>query len=194
MKYFESLSSYLSILLLFAFISSACHSKDGQTDNSYEDSVRIKAEAFFETFAERSDWDKMCSFYREDVQFKDVMLQLDLDSLWQLKRFYKWDEEGDRFKKLFPEQKHLEVVSLVVDGDLAVAKGHLNPFYYDGELIDVEWGMDFTIWLRFDDSLKIIEQIDWFEYDPVVQESTIERCREFGFETTPEWLDLSRDN
>ena len=165
------------------------------TDNtSYEDTVRAMANSYFQTFAERSDWEKMCSFYREDVKFKDVMLQLDLDSLWQLKRFYKWDEEGDRFKKLFPEQKHLEVISLAVDGDLAVAKGHLNPFYYDGELIDVEWGMDFTIWLRFDDSLKIIEQIDWFEYDPIVLESTIKRCEEIGFETTPEWLDLSRDN
>jgi hypothetical protein len=48
--------------------------------------------------------------------------------------------------------------------------------------------------LRFDENLKIIEQIDWMEYDPVTLENTIKRCRENGFEAIPDWLDLSRDD
>ncbi len=157
----------------------------------YEEAVRNEAINYFDTFADRSDWDKFCSFYREDLLFKDITLQLELDSLWKFKRFYKWDEEGDRFKKLYPEQKHLNVQSLVVEGNTVAAKGHLNPFYYDGALIDLEWGMEFTIWLTFDENLKIIEQIDWMEYDAGTLENTIQRINKNGIEAIPDWLDLS---
>ncbi len=177
----------LGILLLL----NSCDQTGSTNTNDFEQTVRSEALEYFETFADRSDWDKLCSFYREDVHFKDIMLQLDLDSLWKFKRFYKWDEEGDRFKKMFPDQKHLQLQSLVVEGNTAVGKGNINPFYYDGALVDTEWGMEFTIWLRFDENLKIIEQIDWIEYDPFTLENTIKRCRENGFEAIPDWLDLS---
>lgn len=177
------------LCLVLIVIVTACNSENKR---SYEQEVRLKAKDYFNTFSERSDWEKLCSFYREDLKFKDVLLQLELDSLWKFKRFYKWDEEGDRFKKLSPDQEHLGLQSLVVEGNMAVARGRVNPFYYDGALIDSEWGMDFTIWLYFDEDLKIIEQHDWMEYDPFVLESTIKRCRENGFEAIPDWLDLSR--
>ncbi len=176
------------------FLAIGCNQTKTSDTSDFEQAVRSEAIKYFDTFAERSDWDKLCSFYREDVHFRDIMLQLELDSLWKFKRFYKWDEEGDRFKKLSPEQKHLNVQSLVVEGNTVACRGHLNPFYYDGVLVDSEWGMAFTIWLRFDENLKIIEQIDWMEYDPVTLENTIKRCRENGFEAIPDWLDLSRDD
>lgn len=177
------------IAILFAIHS--CHQTKPANDTQFEQAIRNEATAYFETFAERSDWDKFCSFYREDVHFKDVTLQLDLDSLWQLKRFYQWDKEVDRFKKMSPEQKHLNLQSLVVDGNIVVGKGHFNPFYYDEVLVDSEWGMEFTIWLRFDKNLKIVEQIDWMEYDPYTLENIIKRYKENGIEAIPEWLDLS---
>ncbi len=191
MKNGNSLLRWLAyIALLLAVVS--CHQSKIANNDDFEQDVRNKSLEFFETFAERTDWDKFCSFYSEDVHFKDITLQLDLDSLWKLKRFYKWDEEGDRFKKMSPEQKHLNLESLVVEGNTVAGKGHLNPFYYDGNLINPDWGMEFTIWLRFDENLKITEQIDWMEYDPFTLESTIKRCRENGFEAIPDWLDLSR--
>ncbi|SFR34021.1 hypothetical protein SAMN04490243_0767 [Robiginitalea myxolifaciens] len=179
--------------MAFLLTAIGCNQTKTHKENDLEKAVRSKAQQYFETYAERTDWSKFCSYYREDFLFKDIILQLELDSLWKFKRFYKWDEEGDRFQKMFPEQKTLDLNSLVVEGNIAVAKGNVNPFYYDGELIDTEWGMEFTIWLRFDQDLKIIEQIDWIEYDPRVLENTIQRCKENGFEAIPEWLDLSRD-
>ena len=183
----KSLTAGIFIFLSISILN--CQKQD--TPTTYKEKVRQLAEDFFQTFADRTDWKKFCSFYREDVVFKDIILQIDLDSLWQLQRFYKWDEEKNRFKKLFPEQEHLDLESLVVDKNMAVARGHLNPFYYDGELIDNDWGMEFTIWLYFDDHLQIVQQIDWFEYDSFTLQSTIERCRKNGFKTVPEWLDLS---
>lgn len=191
MKNSPSFISLLSLLVIL-LIAGSCQEVKKDSTNDIEESVRSEAQAYFDTFSERSDWDKFCSFYQEDLHFKDIMLQLELDSLWKFKRFYKWDEEGDRFKKLSPEQQHLNLQSLVVEGNTAVGKGHLNPFYYDGFLIDSEWGMEFTIWLRFDEDLKIVEQIDWMEYDPGTLENTIKRCKDNGFEAVPDWLDLSR--
>lgn len=180
---------WINLVVTLTCLLFACQNPESQT--TYEIKVREQAAEFFKTFAARSDWEKFCSYYREDVKFQDIILQLDLDSLWQLKRFYRWDEEGERFEKLSAEQEHLDVEVLVVDNNMAVARGHLNPFYYDGNLIDTDWGMEFTIWLYFDDKLNIIRQIDWFEYDSYTLESTIERCRKNGFKTVPEWLDLS---
>ena len=180
---------YVSLFLLFF---TGCRDKESIPSISHTQKVKAKAEDFFETFSDRTDWDKFCSFYREDLEFEDVILQIRLDSLWKFKRFYKWDEEGDRFRKLSKDQPHLTVHTLVVDKNVAVARGHVNPFYYDNQLIDVEWGMDFTIWLYFDNDLKISRQVDWFEYDSNVLENMIKRCRENGFEAIPEWLDLSK--
>lgn len=191
MKNSISLINWLQLVVIL-LLTNSCDQTKTANPSDFEQALRSKALAYFETFAERSDWDKLCSFYREDVHFKDIMLQLDLDSLWKFKRFYKWDEEGDRFKKMSPEQKHLSLQALVVEGNTVAGRGHFNPFYYDKTLINPEWGMEFTIWLRFDENLRIIEQIDWIEYDPITLESTIKRCKENGFEAIPDWLDLSK--
>ena len=148
---------------------------------------------FFETFAQRADWDKFCSFYRDDLVFEDVLLQIKLDSLWQFKKFYKWDEEGGNFRKLTPEQKHVEIDALVVNDSMAIGYGHLNPFYYYDQLIEEKWGMKVNFILYFDDDLKIKKQVDWIEYHDDVLESVINRYRSQGIEKLPDWLDLSRE-
>jgi len=163
-----------------------------EKQNSRTEAVRETAEAFFECFAERKDWNTFCSFYTTDMSFEDVSLQVQLDSLWQFKRFYNWPDTVNVFKKLSDDQAHLELSSLVADESIAVGRGHFNPFRYNGELIKADWGMDFTIWLYFDEKLKIKKQVDWIEYDSYTLESTIKRCRKYGHEKTPTWLDLSR--
>ena len=190
----EKMLSHLVLTLCIATALVSCHQGTTDSIQSANSQVEQIVLEYFATFSERSDWDKLCSFYREDVEFIDVMLQLHLDSLWQFKRFYNWDGEGDRFQKLSPDQDHLTLTTVVVDDGTAVARGRVNPFYYDGHLIDTDWGMEFTIWLYFDENIKIIKQIDWMEYDSYTLESMIKRCRENGFEAIPDWLDLSMDS
>lgn len=164
---------------------------ESQTNNSESKSEKVHAVAseYFSTFSERKDWNKLLSFYRDDMTFEDVLLQIQLDSLWQFERFYNWPDTG--FHKLTPDQEHLAIESLVTNDSVAVVRGHLNPFYYYGELVDAEWGMEFTIWLYFDEEFKIKRQVDWFEYDDKVLESIVNRVRKDGLKT-PDWLDLSR--
>ncbi|MEO1260490.1 MAG: hypothetical protein AAFZ15_16965 [Bacteroidota bacterium] len=187
--------SQTSFFLFFLLFLINCQSEKPapQLQNNREKQIETTARDFFKTFADRQDWDRLCSFYREDLEFEDISLQLKLDSLWQFKRFYKWDEEGGNFKKLTPDQEHLTLYSLVANDSIAVARGRVNPFYYYGEMIDVEWGMEFTIWLYFDENLKIKKQVDWMEYGPTVFEAVINRVRENGIDKIPDWLDLSRE-
>lgn len=181
------------IALLLLVFAVSCTQETHEPGTTRQQQVEQQARLFFATFAERSDWGKLCSYYSDDMEFDDIILQLHLDSLWKFKRFYKWDEDEDMFKKLSPTQDHLTIETLVANDSVAVARGRVNPFYYGETRIDVEWGMDFTIWLYFDEALKIRRQVDWMEYDPAVLENMLKRCRENGFEAIPEWLDLSKD-
>lgn len=180
------------LLIVGAVLLTACTSQTLSEQPTRTELVKTKAMDFFQTFADRSDWDKFCSFYREDVAFHDVMLQLKLDSLWKFKRFYDWESADYTFKKLTPDQPHLTVTNLVVNDSSAIATGRFNPFYYNDQLLDTPWGMDFVISLHFDDDLNIVKQTDWIEYDDYVLEAVIERCRKNGHEAVPEWLDLQK--
>ena len=182
--------------LLLLFISSlyiACQPSKVVEQPSRKDQVEQVAKDFFDTFAQREDWEKLCSFYREDLKFEDILLQIKLDSLWQFKKLYKWDEEGNNFRKLTPDQKHVEIDALVVNDSIAIGYGHLNPFYYYDRLIDEKWGMKVNFILYFDENLKIKKQVDWIEYHDDVLESVVNRYRKQGIEKLPDWLDLSRD-
>lgn len=183
----------LLTIFLSLIIFATCQNQSTETQipplETKTEKVHKTATEYFATFSERKDWEKLLSFYREDMTFDDVLLQIHLDSLWQFERFYNWPDTG--FQKLTPNQEHLVIESLVANDSMAVARGHLNPFHYYGELIDSKWGMEFTIWLYFDEHFKIKNQIDWFEYDDTVLESVINRVRKNGLEI-PDWLDLSR--
>ena len=183
-------STFLSVIVLFTIVHLSCTNTATQKQTR-DQMIEARAFEYFKTFAERKDWDKLCSFYREDMTFEDVMLQLHLDSLWQFKRFYKWDEEGDNFRKLADDQDHITIYSLVANDSIAVARGRVNPFYYYDNLVDPDWGMEASFWLYFDENLKIQKQIDWIEYDPDVLTSVVERYKLHG-DKTPEWLDLSK--
>lgn len=124
--------------------------------------VKKTTEAYFQTFAERKDWEKLLSFYQEDFVFEDVIVQKHTKDIEAFKAYYDWPNPN--FKKLFPEQKHLEIEYIITNDSMSVVQGHVNPFYWEGKLWKMEWGGKFTIWLFFNQELKIIRQIDWFEY------------------------------
>lgn len=182
-----------ALFLVIIFLSHRCSPSAENGQESRSQQVERVANDFFATFAERKDWKKFYSFYREDMVFDDVLLQIHLDSLWQFKRFYNWDGEGENFRKLTPEQDHITIETLLVNDSVAVGRGRVNPFYYYDELIDEEWGMDVTFWLYFDEDLKIKKQVDWIEYGPSVLEDVLTRYREKGINEIPDWLDLSRE-
>ena len=180
--------SFLIIISLFACDTASNTSTPTAPNRSQQ--VYEVADNFFATYAERQDWEKLLSYYRPDMQFEDVLLQLKLDSLWQFERFYNWPDTN--FQKLSPEKAALEVEHLVANDSVAIAYGHFTPFYWYGQLIDLDWGMNFTMIIEFDENLKIKKHIDWIEYDDTVLEAMIHRYRTEGVDKTPSWLNLER--
>lgn len=180
---FHLLSFFLLILLVVACV------KPPIKEPNRKAAIEATAKAFFDTYAERTDWEKFCAFYREDLQFQDILLQLELDSLWQFKRFYNWPDTN--FSKLSPEQAILEVHQLLVNDSVAIASVHFNPFYWYGQKIESPWGMEAVFELHFDENLKIKKQIDWIEYAPETLQAMLDRIALQGHEKKPDWLDLS---
>lgn len=76
----------------------------------------------------------------------------------QFRDFYDW-QKGD-FDRL-NNQYILQLESLVVDGNSAVAQGAFLPFKFNGKKMG-PW--DFVIWLEFDEQGKVISQRDWINY------------------------------
>ena len=139
-----------------------CKTKDTEFPMARSQKVKMVTKAYFQTFAERKDWEKLLSFYHDDLVFEDVISQKHTRGIEEFKAFYDWPNPG--FKKLFPEQRHLEIEHIMVNDSMSVVHGHVNPFYWQGKLFEMEWGGKFTIWLFYDEELKITRQIDWFEY------------------------------
>jgi len=166
----------LAILIFFGAACTSPSSEEKAANYARKAKVEQVAREYFATFAEREDWAQLLSFYRYDMHFEDIMLQIKIFNKEDFKNFYNW-EEGN-FQKLASDQPHLVLKSLVVNDSIAVATGYFNPFYYNGELQDWKWGSEFTIWLQFDEQLKIKRQVDFIEYPDVVLEDVITRYRQ----------------
>lgn len=180
----------VSFVLFISVLTNSCSKVETTDLATRTEAVERQAMAYFQTYADRTDWEEFCAYYRADLHFEDVLLQMQLDSLWQFQRFYNWPDTN--FAKLSPTQDALVINTLVCNDSVAVAKGYFTPFRWYGQLMEPEWGMEATFWLFFDENLKIYKQIDWIEYDPNVLESVIQRARTQGIKPIPDWLDLSR--
>lgn len=174
-----NLASYLLVLVVFGFFSCGSKEKDNKKEKPHltrKQQVEKTARLYFQTFAERKDWEKLLSFYSDTVNFEDVLLQTKIRGKEEFKEFYDWPNPS--FKKLSEDQQHLVVEDLAVSDSAAVARGYLNPFYFNDKLWELKHGGNFTIWLYFDDNLKIRKQVDWFEYPSDVMEHIAQKIRD----------------
>lgn len=142
--------------LLLMILLSACSPVNDQPDTK----LRSLVENYIASYQDRKDWDAFLAFYSDSLYMEDVNLKVQCGNLVQFKAFYNWPDTS--FQKLAPSQKSLEVASLVVEGREAVLRGHFNPFYWKGEL--QTWAGGFSIWLRFNEANKIVEQYDYIVY------------------------------
>ncbi len=167
------------ILILLGIILYSCDSssaRDNASASAQKAKIKQVASEFFATYAERENWEKLLSFYRQDMQFEDVMLQIKIFNKTDFQAFYNWPEGN--FQKLSPDQPHLVLQTLAVNDSTAVGRGYFTPFYFRGELYEWRWGSEFTIWLYFDERLKIKRQIDFIEYPDWILEDVIRQYRE----------------
>lgn len=123
-----------------------------------KDEIRATALDLFDTFKQRKDFERFLTFYDKNVKFEDVFHKVKLTNKAQFLDFYDW-QKGD-FDRL-SNQFILQLDTLVIDGNSAVAQGTFLPFKFNGEKMG-PW--DFVIWLEFNEQGKVISQRDWINY------------------------------
>lgn len=146
------------IFLLQALIFGlfGCAEKSGTT---------LLAEAYFDTYAKRENWELFTSFYSDSVRFVDVDQGLTLVGKEAFFDFYHWSDSS--FALLDPKGPALVVESMVVEGFQAVARGYFTPFYFQNELM-AEAGWPFVIWLEYNADGRIISQQDFILYKSAI--------------------------
>ncbi len=153
-------SIFLSLATVPLFL--ACNNTYSSNGNEKGKMIKETAEAYFKTFSQRKDWEKMLSFYDSSIQFADIEMGIEQYNFEQFKDYYNW--KNPAFQKLYPEQESLILEQLVVDGNTAIGTGRFTDFYWQGAKI--EWGKagQFMIKLEFTDQGKIISQQDFIHY------------------------------
>jgi hypothetical protein len=145
-----------SILIIFTIIFiSSCASKY-RTINELHQVV----EDYFSVYSQRSDFNRLISFYDNNAQFEDIVYGNILKNKEEIKEFLAWNK-GD-FKALSGE-KILTVTKQVIKGNTAVSQGFFHEFSYNGQKFG-PWL--FVIVQEFNYQHKIIKQTDWINYTP----------------------------
>lgn len=115
-------------------------------------------ENFFETYSQRSEMDKMLSFYADKFEYKNVAFESEAnDPKFLYEEFYGWKDP--KFK--FESKQTIQIEEIISNDSSIVARGKTTPYTYNG--IKVK-GNDFVIWLDLDKNYKIKRQTDWFDY------------------------------
>lgn len=134
-----------------------------------------KALHYFDLYAERTDWEGFQDQFSEKLKFEDVIFGFKMNKE-EFVAFYNWPDS--LFSKHPDHPKTLILEDLATTNNTAVGRGYFTPFYYGGQLMATDDPWKFTIWLKFDEKGKIIEQTDWIEYPPQFLQQAAERLME----------------
>ncbi len=141
--------SILSIFLFILLIS--CSSIDPNIEVK-----QITAE-YYKTYQASNDFVKFLDFYAAEIELQDIINGDKIQGKEKLKDFFNWNH---------PELIRNDSLTLIIKDQIfrdkkVITTGYFTPFKW-GEL-EVE-AMHFTTILYFNNSHKIIKQIDWINY------------------------------
>ncbi|TNE49832.1 MAG: nuclear transport factor 2 family protein [Bacteroidetes bacterium] len=104
-----------------------------------------------------SGFDAFINFYADTVILEDIITGVRVEGKADLIDFFDWNNPN--FSKTQDQVLVLEM--LFVDGKQSVAKGYFTPFRWGEHYFEA---MYFTTLLTFNESGKIVRQVDWFNY------------------------------
>lgn len=136
--------------LLIGLIFSSCSSKEIiSTDEIVED--------YYKAFNERQDLEKFMSFYDKSIILEDMINGDRIIGIEALRSFFDWDNPD--FKSM--SANSLIVSEKIIEENKAVVKGYFTRFKWNQAEFEA---MHFTTILTFDESGKIVKQVDWINY------------------------------
>ncbi|MFC0116511.1 nuclear transport factor 2 family protein [Pseudoalteromonas xiamenensis] len=127
---------------------------------SANDSLQSTVDAYFSTYAKRTDFETFMAFYAEEAILKDVVYGYVAKNKAQIASFFDWS--SGQFSTL-DSQPTLTITQQMINQHSVVTKGTFNAFSFNGKTMG-PW--EFVIWQEFNASGKIVLQEDWINYTP----------------------------
>lgn len=118
------------------------------------------AQLFFETYAERKDYNKIKSFYNDSVAYENVIQNtstINFETGYLLNNVLSWNDKSIAYEG----GKALKVKEIISNDTVVVVNGEFNSYTYNGFQF---LPMRFTTYLYLDKNYKIVKQVDWFNY------------------------------
>ena len=128
--------------------------------NKQESKSEQVAKLFFDTYAERADYNKMKSFYNDSVDYENVIQNtsiIRLETGYLLNELFSWNDKS----LVYENNKLLKVDEIITNDSMAIVNGQFNSYTYNGFTFAP---MKFTTHLYFDQNHKVKKQVDWFNY------------------------------
>lgn len=147
------------IALLVSYIALFSVSEYTYCQSSHLD-IKKLSQAYFQTYAERENWEAFLSFYDNDIYFEDIQFRLVCAGIDSFSQFYDWPNSN--FQKVDSMKPILKVEQLITNDSSAIAHGFFDSFYWQNNFISGPW--EFTIILNFNSEGKIIRQRDMINY------------------------------
>lgn len=139
-----------TLLIIFGLLFSSCSIDKDQT-------IERIVDDYYKTYNKRQDIDKFIGFYDNDILFEDIINGDRIEGKSDLRNFLNWGNPN--FKII--ESNSLRITEKIIKGNKAVVKGYFTKFQWGENEFE---SMHFTTILTFDDSDKIIKQVDWINY------------------------------
>ena len=118
------------------------------------------AEKYFETFANRTDYNQIKSFYNDSVEYENVIQNtsvLNFETGYLLNEIYGWNDKA----LVYENNKVVKVNEIISNDSVVIVNGQFNSYTYNGFEFSP---MKFTTYLYFDKDYKIKKQVDWYNY------------------------------
>lgn len=128
--------------------------------NKEKDKAEEVAELFFETYANRKDYNKIKSFYNDSIAYENVIQNtstINFETGYLLNNVLSWNDKAIAYEG----GKALKVNEIISNDTVVVVNGEFNSYTYNGFQF---LPMRFTTHLYLDKNYKIVKQVDWFNY------------------------------
>lgn len=143
-------------ILLLAGVSLLFSCQNKGTNAKIEDT----AKKYFEVYSNRSDYNQMKSFYKDSVEYENVIQNTNLNKFetgYLLNQIFAFNDK----ELSYEGGKMFKVDEIISNDSMAIVNGHFNSYTYNGFTFAP---MKFVTYLYFDKENKIKKQIDWFNY------------------------------
>lgn len=143
------MKSHILFYAVVLITTISCTTKDNDISKTIEQ--------YYKTYQDRNDFEKFLGFYDEKIVLEDIINADRIVGKKALEDFFDWNNPG--YKKIAVDA--LVIYEQTIEGNRVVTSGYFNEFLWGEQKFEA---MHFVTILTFNQSGKIIKQVDWINY------------------------------